>query len=174
MLLKRYFDWGHGVRLTQRGFERWFLGVFFAVGLVIGLAVAIAPRMASAEPVLIDVRTAEEFAAGHLEGAINIPLNAADFREQIAALDRESEFILHCGSGARADRVLDFMVDQGFTGVEGSYSLEEARDLLGRDVIGDLDASASANPTTNADAASPGGPPSCALTGELLYGLTRY
>jgi len=122
-------------------------------------------------PVIIDVRTAEEFAAGHLEGAINIPLDATDFREQVAELNQDDEFIVHCGTGARADRVVEFMAQQGF-GSLGSHSLEEALDISGAIVIGDLAEAAALNPTTNENV-SPGGPPMCALTGESLFGVTR-
>ena len=38
---------------------------------------------AAAQSVLIDVRTPEEFATGHLEGALNINFNADDFTSQI-------------------------------------------------------------------------------------------
>jgi len=126
---------------------------------------------AEAAPTIIDVRTAEEFAAGHLEGAVNIPLNATDFKDQIDALDPDGEFILHCGTGARADRVAEFMQSQGF-GLTGSFSLEEARDLTGANVIGDLDEASALNPTTN-EHVGEAGPPTCALTGESLFGVTR-
>lgn len=122
-------------------------------------------------PTIIDVRTAEEFAAGHLEGAINIPLDAADFKEQIAALDHEDEYILHCGTGARADRVAEFMQSEGF-GLTGSFSLEEAQEATGAGVIGDLDLAATLNPTTNENVGTDG-PRVCALTGESLFGVTR-
>ncbi|MDR2703428.1 MAG: rhodanese-like domain-containing protein [Cellulomonadaceae bacterium] len=122
---------------------------------------------------IIDVRTAEEFAAGHIEGAVNIPLNSSDFRDQIEALDRGGDFILHCGTGARADRVAEFMVAEGFTGLRGSYSLEEALSLSGASVIGDLTLANTFNPTTNEDVVTADGPPTCALTGESLFGVTR-
>ena len=128
---------------------------------------------AESAPVLIDVRTAAEFEAGHLEGAINIPLDSEDFVDQINALDRGGEFILQCGTGARADRVAEFMVAQGFGGLLGSYSLEEALSLTGANVIGDLAAANALNPTTNENVGGNDGPPMCALTGESLFGVTR-
>jgi len=148
-----------------------FAALVFAIAAVSG---PLASQAGAAEPVvIIDVRTAEEFAAGHIEGAINIPLNSEDFIEQMDALDRGGEFILHCGTGARADRVANWMAEQGFTGLLGSYSLEEALDFSGRNVIGDLTLADAVNPTRNADVAGTDGPPTCALTGEDLFGLTR-
>jgi len=138
--------------------------LWFAAGRAGATAVA-------AGPVVIDVRTAEEFAAGHITGAINIPLDAADFREQVAALNRDGDFIVHCGTGARADRVTDYMAEQGF-GSLASLSLEEALELADATVTGDLEAAALLNPTTNENT-RPDGPPRCALTGESLFGVTR-
>ncbi len=62
---------------------------------------ALALRLDAGENIqLIDVRTPEEFAAGHLRGAINIPLNEFD----PAALPdpRGAERILYCRSDRRS------------------------------------------------------------------------
>ena len=42
-------------------------------------------------PVIIDVRTPDEYASGHIAGAINIDVNGADFSSQISQLDPEPE-----------------------------------------------------------------------------------
>lgn len=122
---------------------------------------------------IVDVRTAEEFAAGHLEGAVNIPLNATDFHERIKSLDQYSDFILHCGTGARADRVVDIMAEQGFGGQIGSHSLTEALEIGGASVFGDLALANRLNPTRYEDVESLDGPPMCAITGESLFRVTR-
>jgi len=146
--------------------------------LVIGISVVLGDSLTNhagatdSAPTIIDVRTAVEFAAGHLEGAINIPLDSTDFKEKVDALDRDSQFALHCGTGARADRVADFMIEQGFKGLIASYSLNEARDMFGVDVVGDLDLANSLNPTTNENSRIDN-PPMCAITGESLFGVTR-
>ena len=54
--------------------------------------------------VVIDVRTADEFAAGHIAGAKNIDIMAADFAKQIAALDKDKTYLLHCAAGGRSGR----------------------------------------------------------------------
>ncbi|MDH5301007.1 MAG: metalloregulator ArsR/SmtB family transcription factor [Gammaproteobacteria bacterium] len=43
---------------------------------------------------VLDVRPAEEFAAGHLPGAINIPL--ADLKKQLGQLDSQHEIVAYC------------------------------------------------------------------------------
>lgn len=72
-----------------------------------------------AEPdrVVIDVRTPEEFAAGHLEGAVLVDYNAPDFAERIAEFDPDGEYVVYCRSGNRSAGARDVMTEQGFTDV---------------------------------------------------------
>jgi len=65
--------------------------------------------------VYLDVRTPEEFAAGHLQGATNIDVQAADFHERVGELDPEGSYVLYCRSGSRAGAAADMMADMGFT-----------------------------------------------------------
>lgn len=65
---------------------------------------------------VIDVRTPAEFAAGHLEGALNIDIESADFATQLEALDKSADYVVYCRSGNRAGRALEIMPSYGFTG----------------------------------------------------------
>jgi len=164
-------------RFSHRAIRNLAYSMFVVLGVAIGLVGTLnfgnAAGATEDAPLIIDVRTAEEFAAGHIEGAVNIPLDLSpeEFQAEIDALDRGGDFILHCGTGARADRVAAFMADQGFTGLIASYSLEEAVNFLGGNVIGDLTAALNVNPTVNPDATD--APRTCAITGDDLFGVTR-
>lgn len=71
---------------------------------------ALATRLDAGEPIqLIDVRTPEEFAEGHLEGAINIPLDGFD----PAALPDpgSAERVLYCRSDRRSGIAADQLAD---------------------------------------------------------------
>ena len=70
---------------------------------------------------IIDVRTSEEFASGHIAGAVNIPVQAADFAAQIAALDPAGRYAVYCRSGNRSQPAVDAMKDAGITNI---YELE--------------------------------------------------
>ncbi len=63
---------------------------------------------------LIDVRTPEEFDAGHLRGAENIDLSAPDFDQRIGALDKAASYVIYCASGNRAGTAIQVMSDHGF------------------------------------------------------------
>lgn len=66
---------------------------------------------------VIDVRTPEEFASGHLSGAININSAAPDFQEQINALDKNDTYAIYCRSGNRSATALKIMRSQNFVSV---------------------------------------------------------
>ena len=67
--------------------------------------------------VVLDVRTPEEFAEGHLEGAVLVDFYAADFAEQLAALDTDVPYLVYCQSGNRSGQALGVMEQLGFTSV---------------------------------------------------------
>lgn len=72
-------------------------------------------RLTDAQPPpLIDVRTPEEYRAGHLPGAVNIPLQ--DFGRRFAELNsyRDREVVLYCETGARAMYGGRWLQSQGF------------------------------------------------------------
>lgn len=74
---------------------------------------AAAPAGLPAGTVLIDVRTPEEFATGHLEGALNLPVELAAFPDQVAQLDPEGTYLVYCRSGRRADVAVEYLTSLG-------------------------------------------------------------
>lgn len=64
---------------------------------------------------LVDVRTPEEFAAGHLPGAVNIDLQDPGFAEQVATLDPQGAYAVYCRSGNRSAVAVEQMTGLGFT-----------------------------------------------------------
>lgn len=65
----------------------------------------------------IDVRTAEEFDDGHLDGAVHIDVQEADFEERVSELPRDAAYVVYCASGRRATGAVETMVELGFTDV---------------------------------------------------------
>ena len=64
---------------------------------------------------LVDVRTPQEFAEGHLQNALNVNYNANDFAEQIAKLDKTKAVYVYCRSGGRSGSAVRQMQEMGFT-----------------------------------------------------------
>ena len=70
---------------------------------------------------IIDVRTPEEFAEGHLPGADLIDISAPDFLDRIEALDRSATYFVYCRSDNRSGQATALMADLGFDSI---YELE--------------------------------------------------
>jgi phage shock protein E len=64
--------------------------------------------------VVIDVRTPAEYAAGHVAGARNIDVEAADFSSRISSLDGTAPVLVYCHSGRRSAIAADQMAAAGF------------------------------------------------------------
>jgi phage shock protein E len=77
---------------------------------------------------LIDVRTPEEYAAGHLNAAVNIPLDDIMAGRLGALIDvgKETSVRVYCFSGARAAYAAMFLQSAGFTDVENLGGIEDA------------------------------------------------
>ena len=67
--------------------------------------------------VVLDVRTPEEFAEGHLEDAVMIDFYEEDFADQLAELDPDAPYLLYCRSGNRSSQAVEIMRELGFTDV---------------------------------------------------------
>ena len=65
---------------------------------------------------IIDVRTPQEFATGHLDGAINIDIQGIGFASAVDALDKSADYFVYCHSGNRAGQAITYMANAGFTG----------------------------------------------------------
>ena len=65
---------------------------------------------------VIDVRTPDEVAAGHLHGSININIEGSDFETQMNQLDKTKNYVVYCRTGHRAGLAIDWMTQHGFTG----------------------------------------------------------
>ena len=66
--------------------------------------------------VVLDVRTPEEYAQGHLpeKTPINLDFYAPDFRERLAQLDRGKTYLVYCRTGHRSGETVNFMKELGF------------------------------------------------------------
>ncbi len=66
---------------------------------------------------IIDVRTPEEYAEGHLENAVNIDFKAASFSEEVGKLDKSNPYLVYCKSGVRSAKSVTLMKELGFKDV---------------------------------------------------------
>ncbi|MFN3952316.1 MAG: rhodanese-like domain-containing protein [Thermaurantimonas sp.] len=74
---------------------------------------------------VLDVRTAGEYASGHVEGAINVDYYASDFEEQLNNLPKKDTVLVYCASGRRSSASISSLKKAGFSfiaNLEGGYS----------------------------------------------------
>ncbi len=86
-------------------------------------------RVALAEQVWIDVRTAEEYAADHIDGDVNLPLAELDAEALAAKYGKDAELMLYCRSGNRAGQAKQLLETAGFTKVSNAGGITDVRKL---------------------------------------------
>ncbi len=64
---------------------------------------------------LVDVRSPSEFAGGHVQGSINIPLDQV--HNQLAQFERKQDIIVFCRSGNRSSQAKTILERNGYTNV---------------------------------------------------------
>ncbi len=98
------------------------LGALALVGAVFFLVGAGEPTISSDEAkalvrqgaLLLDVRTSDEFGSGHVQGAVNIPVQ--ELKARLPA-EKDRAVVLYCQSGRRSAAAKDVLLKAGFTKV---------------------------------------------------------
>lgn len=80
--------------------------------------------------ILLDVRTPQEYAGGHLKNARNLNYNAPDFADRLTKLDKTKPYLVYCAVGGRSSKAAQLMQQLGFKQVinvsEGFANLKQA------------------------------------------------
>lgn len=71
-------------------------------------------KIAAPNVQLVDVRTPQEFANGHLENAKNVNFNDPEFKQKIVLLDKSKPIAIYCGIGGRSGKASKILVELGF------------------------------------------------------------
>lgn len=71
-----------------------------------------AHQLVSAGATLLDVRTPQEYNGGHIEGALNIPVD--DLDRHMSELPKDKPIVVHCQSGRRSARAVSMLQSAGF------------------------------------------------------------
>lgn len=87
--------------------------------------------------VIIDVRTPDEYAEGHLEGAINVNLQSGSFEQEIAEQPVDGTYIVYCRTGNRSAQAVAIMSELGFTDVTDAGGISDASAATGIPIVTD-------------------------------------
>lgn len=80
-----------------------------------------------ADAIWIDVRSADEYAGGHVEAAVNIPHTEIAGKISAVSGDKNQEIKLYCRSGKRAGMAKQTLEQMGYTNVTNIGGYEEAK-----------------------------------------------
>ena len=99
-----------------------------AVVLFVLGACAHAPQeqVAAPRPLVIDVRTDQEWREGHLDGAILIPHDRVEQEIAAVAPDRKTRIYLYCRTGRRTGLAFDVLKKAGYEDLVNLSTLENA------------------------------------------------
>ena len=107
--------------------RRLLAAVALAAAIACGPATTRSPTMTNADlaarirdgraPLVLDVRSAKEFQAGHIPGAVNIPIDELPSRLGEIKAAKSDEVVVHCEGGGRAAKAEALLVQSGYTDV---------------------------------------------------------
>jgi phage shock protein E len=86
------------------------------------------------EPLYVDVRSPGEFAGGHVDGALNIPLDQLARRIDELGTDRSREIVLYCASGGRSAMACGLLHQLGFERVRNGGGIGALAMTCGRTI----------------------------------------
>lgn len=90
---------------------------------------------AEAQPIVLDVRTPEEYEGGHLAGSQLFDYLGGEVHAAIPELDPTAEYVVYCRSGARSGETVELMTRAGFTSAVNLGSLEDAAEATGLAIV---------------------------------------
>lgn len=83
--------------------------------------------------VIIDVREPEEYATGHVEGAINIPpAELMGGSEKLKSVPKDASIILYCVSGSRSNVSKNIMETMGYTNITNGVNKQHVEAFLSK------------------------------------------
>ena len=95
--------------------------------IVLTLAAVLACTAALADPLWIDVRSPEEYKAGHIEGDPNLPYEEIAKTIETVAPDKSQEIVLYCERGGRSGVAKLTLGRLGYTNVRNAGGIGDAR-----------------------------------------------
>lgn len=90
---------------------------------------------ATTDALLIDVRSPQEWAQGHLEGAVLVPLDQLQPRIGRVAPDPDRTLIVYCASGARSAMACALLRQMGYQNLLNGGGLQPLARAMGQAIV---------------------------------------
>ncbi|WP_400994402.1 rhodanese-like domain-containing protein [Agromyces sp. GXQ0307] len=117
-----------------RGIRTALIAAAGATALALSGCATTEPIELGTDTVVVDVRTPAEYAAGHLDGAVNLDLTSGQLAAEIPALDADGEYVVYCKSGNRSAQATRLMEEAGLD-VTDAGSMQQAADATGLPIV---------------------------------------
>ena len=95
---------------------------------------AIAEALAQLDVFILDVRSPGEYAGGHVDGAINVPVDEIDRIEAILA-EKDRQIIVHCAAGVRSARAVSRLKEMGYTKILDAQTPKAVANAMGTELV---------------------------------------
>lgn len=94
----------------------WFVSsICYAQSETITQQALMVNQMSADAYTIVDVRSPDEFAAGHIKGAINIPFNEIEMHQEELTKLTDTPLVVYCRSGRRAGIFIKALALKGYT-----------------------------------------------------------
>ena len=93
------------------------------------------PITVDSNTIVIDVRTPSEYSEGHLDGAVNIDVQDANFGTILGQLPTDGDYVVYCRSGNRSAKAVEIMKAAGFTNVVDAGGVNDASTKTGIAIV---------------------------------------
>ncbi len=106
---------------------------FYAKLLSLCLSLFFSPALLAADPIWIDVRTADEYSSGHVSEAVNIPYTEIAAGISELAGDKDASIYVYCRSGRRSGIAKETLNGLGYTQVVNVGGFDQAMKQFDRE-----------------------------------------
>lgn len=84
---------------------------------------------------VVDVRSAGEYAGGHVDGAVHVPVSEIAERMPGIQPDKDQQLIVYCAKGVRAAKAKDVLTGMGYTKILNAKTPEAVSRAMGKDLV---------------------------------------
>jgi phage shock protein E len=87
------------------------------------------------DTIIIDVRSPMEYASGHVEGSLNLPLDRFVDAYANVIQEKAKQVVVYCASGARSGQAVQFLLAQGYANAVNGVSCRNVASSLNKSVV---------------------------------------
>lgn len=102
------------------------MGLFNFFRNIVDINTGVAEYETKDGAVLLDVRTADEYRDGHIDGSVNIPLDRI-FSIAKTIKDKNTPLFVHCLSGGRSRQAVSYLKQMGYTNAKNIGGISSYR-----------------------------------------------